>query len=134
MLNSGAVSWNSKHQQVMAMSITNAEYVAVNRAWKSAVHFGQLMLDVHQHQHGAITIYEDNEGAVKLANNPMASNRTKHTDINHHCIRELVDARTFAVVFVRTADMLADGLTKALPEPKHTMIFMRCMGAAPSED
>jgi phosphoribosylamine-glycine ligase len=92
------------------------------------------MRDVHQHQHGATTVYEDNEGAVKLANNPMASNRTKHIDIKHHYIRELVDAKTVAIVLVGTADMLAIGLTKALPEPKHMMIFRRCMGAAPSED
>jgi hypothetical protein len=92
------------------------------------------MADVHQRQRGATTVYEDNEGAVKLANNPMASNRTKHIDIKHHYIRELVDAKTFAVIPVGTSDMLADGLTKALPEPKHKMILKRCMGAAPSGD
>jgi hypothetical protein len=63
----------------------------------------------------------------------MASNRTKHIDIKHHYIRELVDARIVAVVSVVTADMLADGLTKAVPEPNHTMIFRRCMGATPRE-
>jgi hypothetical protein len=45
-----------------------------------------------------------------------------------------VDAKTVAVVSVGTTDMLADGLTKALPEPKHTMIFKRCMGAKPSRE
>jgi hypothetical protein len=134
MLNGGALSLTSKQQEVLALSTTEAEYVAVSRAGQSAVHFRQLMRDVHQHQHGATTVYEDSEGAVKLANNPMASNRTKHIDIKHYYIRELVDAKTIAVVSVGTADMLAYGLTKALPEPKHRMIFKRCMGAAPSED
>jgi hypothetical protein len=87
------------------------------------------MHDVHQRQRGPTTVYESNEGAVKFANNHMASNRTKHIDIKHHYIRELVDAKTIAVVSVGTIDMLADGLTKALPEPKHAMIFKRCMGA-----
>jgi hypothetical protein len=79
-----------------------------------------------------MTIYEDNEGAVKLANNPIASNMTKHSDIKHHYIREHVDAKTVAVISVGMSDMLTDSLTKALPKPKHTMIFKRCMGAAPS--
>jgi hypothetical protein len=92
------------------------------------------MEDVHQRQRGATTVYEDNEGVVKLANNPMASNKTKHIDIKHHYIRELVDAKTFEVISMGTTDMLANGLTKALPEPKHPMIFGRCMGAAPSGD
>jgi hypothetical protein len=64
----------------------------------------------------------------------MASNRTKHIDIKHHYIRELVDAKIVAVILVGTSDMLADGMTKALPEPKHKMIFKRCMGAGPSGD
>jgi hypothetical protein len=64
----------------------------------------------------------------------MASNTTKHIDIKHHYIRELVDARTFVLVSVGPVDMLADGLTKAIPEPKHTMIFQRRMGAAPNGD
>jgi hypothetical protein len=64
----------------------------------------------------------------------MASNMTKHININHYYIRDLVDARTIAVVSMSTTDMLLDGLTKALLEPKHTMIVMRCMGAAPSGD
>jgi hypothetical protein len=89
------------------------------------------MANVHQRQRGATTIYEDNEGAVKLANNPMVSNMTKHIDIKHHYIQ---DAKTIAVISVGTLDMLGDGLTTALPEPKHTMIFKRCMGAAPSGD
>jgi hypothetical protein len=75
-----------------------------------------------------------NEGAVKLANKPMASNRTKHIDIKHHYIRELVDAKIVAVISMGTSVMLADGLTKVLPKPKHTMIFKRCMGAGPSGD
>jgi hypothetical protein len=57
---------------------------------------------------------------VKLANNPIASNETKYIDIKHHYIRELVDAKALAFVSVGTSDMLADGLTKALPKPKHT--------------
>jgi hypothetical protein len=69
------------------------------------------MGDVRQHQRGATTFYEDNEGVVKLANNPMASNMTKHIDIKHHYIRELVDEKTIAVLSVGTSDMLADGLT-----------------------
>jgi hypothetical protein len=93
------------------------------------------MQDVHQQKRGATTTFcEDNEGVAKLAKNTMASNKRKHIDIKHLYIRrEVVDARTIAVVSAGTDDMLADGQTKALPEPKHTMILRRCMRAASSE-
>jgi hypothetical protein len=85
MLNGGAVSRTSKQQEVVALSPEETESVAVIRAGQSAVQFRQLIRDVHQRQRGATTINEGNEGAVKLANNPMASNMTKHIDIKHHC-------------------------------------------------
>jgi hypothetical protein len=88
--------------------------------------------DVHQRQRGVTTVYEDNEGAIRLANHPMASKKAKHIDIKHHYIRELADAKIAAIVLVGTTYMLAGGLTKALPEPKDTMIFKRCMGAKSS--
>jgi hypothetical protein len=111
MLNDGAVKWTSKQQTVVAFSAREAEYVAFSRAKKSVVHFRQLMQDVHQQHRGATIIYEDNEGAIKLTNNPMASNMTKRIDIKHHCIRETVGVRIAVVVSVGTTDMLIDGLT-----------------------
>jgi hypothetical protein len=110
-LNGGAVSWTSKQQEVIALSTTKAEYVVVSRARQRAVHFRQLMAHVHQRQRGATAVYEDNEGAVKLANNPMASNMTKYIDIKHLYIRELVDAKIVAVISMGTLDMLGNGLT-----------------------
>jgi hypothetical protein len=59
----------------------------------------------------------------------MPSHRTKHIDIRHHYTRELVDARTIAVISIPNSDMLADGMTKALPQPKYTMLFKRCLGS-----
>jgi hypothetical protein len=105
MLNGGEVSWTSK-QHLVALSTTEAEYVVVNRAGQSAVHLRQLVRDVHQRQRKATTVHEDNERAVKLANNLVASNITKHIDIKHHYIPKLVDAKTVVVVSVGTTHMI----------------------------
>jgi hypothetical protein len=97
-LNGGVAEWTSKHQTVVARSTTQAEYAAINRAGLSAVYFRQVMQYVHQQQRGATTVGEDDEGVVKLANNPVASSMTKHIDIKHRQIREPLDANTIAVV------------------------------------
>jgi hypothetical protein len=132
MLNNGAINWTFKLKEVAALSIVKVQYAAVKCAGQSVVLFRQLMQDAYKQQRGAIAIYED-EILVKLANNPMASNMTKRIDIKHHCIRELVYAKTIVVVSVGWKSMLADRMTKALPELKHVMVFKRCMGAAPNE-
>jgi hypothetical protein len=129
MLNGGAISWTSKQQDVVAMSTNEAECVALNRVAQSAAHFHQLFYDVHHYQREPTTMHEDNEGAVKLANNPMASHMTKHIDIRHHYTRDLVDARIIAVISIPTSDMLGHGLTKDVPQPKYTMLFKRCLGS-----
>jgi hypothetical protein len=64
----------------------------------------------------------------------MTSNMTTHINIKHHYyIRELVDAKTIAIMSLGVADMFAGGHTMALPEPKHTAILLRCMGASSDE-
>jgi hypothetical protein len=109
-------------------STTEAEYGALTRAAQSALHFLQLLQVIHHHELGPTTVYEDyNDDADKFANNPMTSHMTKHIDIRHPCTKKLVDARAIAVISISTSYMLADGLTKALPQSKHTMLVKRCL-------
>jgi predicted ATPase len=98
-------------------------HVAFNRAGHSDVHFKHLMQDVHQQQHGVTTVKEDNNGATKLANNsPMASSMTTHIVIKHHNIRQVVVAKTIAIVSVDIVDIImANGPTKALPTLSHAV-------------
>ena len=63
---------------------------------------------------GAVNVFEDNEGAVKLATNKHASRRTKHDDVKHHLVREASDARKVRVAYVRSEDQHVDLLTKPL--------------------
>jgi hypothetical protein len=87
MFNSGSVSLTSKQHESPALSTTEAEYVTVIRAWHNVVHFRQLMQYVHHQCRAATTTHEDNEGAFKLSNNPMASHMTKHIYIKHRYFR-----------------------------------------------
>jgi hypothetical protein len=83
----------------------------------------QLLRDIHHPQRGPAIVYENNEGPIKLANNPTASHTTTHVDIRHHYTRELVESRTIAVISIPMPDMLVGGLSVGLPQPKHTMLF-----------
>ena len=63
---------------------------------------------------GAVNVFEENEGAIKLATNKHASRRTKHIDVNRHLVRDASDARRVRVAYVRSEEQLADLLTKPL--------------------
>lgn len=57
--------------------------------------------------------------AQKLAHNPVHHSRTKHIDVRHHFVREVIEEGQLKLSHVGTEDMLADVLTKALARPKH---------------
>ncbi|KAG2788195.1 hypothetical protein PC129_g17159 [Phytophthora cactorum] len=71
----------------------------------------------------ATRVWEDNRGAIALANNAGYHARTKHVDIRHHFIRENVERRTLKVDYVDTKRQLADMFTKALGTK--TLAFLR---------
>ena len=61
-----------------------------------------------------VGIVEDNQGAMKMANNRCSSKRTRHVDIKHHLIHDTADEGKVRVTYVKTKDQHADVLTKPL--------------------
>jgi hypothetical protein len=72
-------------------------------------------------------IYADNQGAIKLAENPQSHNRTKHIDIRYHFVRLAKHEGIIDIQYISTNDMTADILTKALPRDRH-LLHMVGMG------
>ena len=65
-----------------------------------------------------VTIYQDNQCTIALANNPVHHARTKHIGVRAHRVRELISHGDIQLIYVPTNDMVADALTKSLPRPK----------------
>ncbi|GKC91861.1 retrovirus-related pol polyprotein from transposon TNT 1-94 [Tanacetum coccineum] len=79
----------------------------------------RLMSDLGMKQLKATEVFCDNRSAVMLAKNPVFHNRTKHIDIKHHFIRELMAKGEVKIVSCRSEEQLADIMTKSLPYSKH---------------
>ena len=62
-----------------------------------------------------MTLYGDNEMSIALTKNAESQHRTKHIDVQHHYIRELVNEGELTVKWIPGSEMLADGMTKGLP-------------------
>ena len=59
-------------------------------------------------------IYEDNNTALKLVNNPEFHKRSKHIDIKYYFIRDIINKGLMEIVYINTKEQLADPLTKAI--------------------
>ena len=117
----GAISWSSKLQPTVAASTAEAEYMAAGFAVKEALWLRKLMKDLGVTVE-CVPIKCDNQGAIKLLRNPIASVRSKHIDVVHHFARERVARHEVAFIYCHTKDMVADCMTKALP----VAMFEKC--------
>lgn len=117
LLASGAVAWLSKLQPVQAQSTCEAEYVAAGEATKQALWMRQLLTSLGKDVVGPTVINCDNQGTIKLVDNPEISGRTKHIEISHHFIRDRQADGAIKLEYVPTDEQAADVLTKALPGP-----------------
>jgi len=90
LLNGGAVSWKSKLQPTVATSTCEAEYMAAGEAVKEALWLRKMLPEFGQPRE-TVLIYGDNQSALAVIGNPVASERVKHIDIVHHFTRERVE-------------------------------------------
>ncbi|KAG6578193.1 Gag-Pol polyprotein [Phytophthora cinnamomi] len=115
MMNGGCISWRSKKQRTVALSSTEAEYMALSEATQEAVWLKVFLRELGEMASDeAIKIYEDNQGSIALAKNPEFHKRTKHIDIRYHFVREKVEDGQVVLEYCSTKDMLADIMTKAI--------------------
>jgi hypothetical protein len=81
------VSWSSKKQTSLALSTTEAEYVAAGQCCAQLLWMRQTLRDFGYNL-SKVPLLCDNESAIRLANNPVEHSRTKHIDIRHHFLRD----------------------------------------------
>jgi hypothetical protein len=112
------ISWQSKCQQTVAASTTEAEYQSCSSATREALWLRQLYSDLGIACTPMI-IQCDSQGALGSLNNPQITQRTKHIDVMHHFVRERVKLGQVKFQFVPGTENVADVLTKPLPKDKH---------------
>ena len=115
------VLWVSKMQSEISLSTVEAEYIALSTSMRDLIPFvdqvkelqevfGEKQENVFLH----CTLFEDNNGALELANSPRYRPRTKHIAIKYHHFRERVQNGTIVIKPVDTNEQIADQFTKGL--------------------
>jgi Reverse transcriptase (RNA-dependent DNA polymerase) len=108
------ISWQSRQQKSVALSTTEAEYMAACAASQEVVYMRRFLAGIGMPQTEPTIIFEDNQGCIGLANNPILHARTKHIDIRYHFINEQITAGAIVLKYISTEEQLADMLTKPL--------------------
>jgi hypothetical protein len=93
-IDSGAISWSSKKQELVTLSTTKVEYVAMTYAAKEALWLYQLISELFRPLEHPITLHGDNQSAITLAYSDIGQfhARTKHIDIQYKICRSYAPA------------------------------------------
>ena len=116
MLAGGYIAYKSKYQDVIALSTTEAEFVAACNAGKLILFFRLLLKDLVMPQDKATILYEDNHGALMMANAQQPTRQMHHIDLKHFSILDWVERDLLLLEEISTHDNAADAMTKCLPK------------------
>ncbi|GBM18541.1 Retrovirus-related Pol polyprotein from transposon TNT 1-94 [Araneus ventricosus] len=109
----GAVSWRNQRQSCIALSTTEAEFIAASQAAKEAIWLGNLLSELRCVS--TIPVLQmDNQSAIRLVKKPEFHSRTKHIDIRYKFIREQYQTKQLDVVYCSSEMQAADIFTKPL--------------------
>ncbi|XDG02528.1 hypothetical protein ABKA04_002143 [Annulohypoxylon sp. FPYF3050] len=113
----GVIGWRANKQSTVTTSTTEAELLALSQAAKEAMFTIRLIKELGvKLDDSIITIHCDNNQTINLVQKDIAKLQTKlrHVDIHNHWLRQEYDARTIQIVYRRSSETIADGLTKVL--------------------
>jgi len=113
-LGGGPVSWSAKKQNCVALSTTEAEYVALTRAVQEGIWLRQSLDQFHVDCPSPLIISTDNNGAKSLSVNDSNHGKAKHIDIRYHFIRSHIESGSFIVKHTPGVENTADIFTKPL--------------------
>ena len=107
------VSYKTRLQPTVALSSTEAEFVAACDSGKTILYIRSLLDELGIEQVHATTMYEDNQGALLMANARQPTRRTRHVEIKHFALLDWVGRDLVILKNVDTSENCADPLTKA---------------------
>jgi hypothetical protein len=117
--NGAPISWQSRKQRLVALSTTEAEYIACSEATREARWLSRLHQQVTGQDDTPLPVHTDSAGALKNITAGTGSAQTKHIDIQYHNSRDLHAREIVKFSYISTDENLADLMTKPLASTKH---------------
>ena len=135
------IVWASKMQTEIALSTTEAEYIALSTAMRDLIPLRELLNELSANDliprigrsQISCTIFEDNASCLELALAPKMRPRTKHINIKYHHFRSHIHSEqnpegTMEIQHVGTKDQIADIFTKPLALQPFEYLRAKLMG------
>ena len=111
MLFNSLVSWKSRVQKCIALSATEAEFIAASEATRETLFFKYLLRALGI-DHGTPTLLCDNQACIRVSHDPVQHWKLKHIDTRYHFVRDTVREGKINIAYINTRNNVADIFTK----------------------
>ena len=88
------VSWFSRKQNLVALSLTEAKYMASSMVPCEGMWLRKLLSGLFERELKATIVHYDNHSGIRLYGNAVFYDRRKHIDIKYHFLRDYVQKGT----------------------------------------
>ena len=112
------ISWLSRKHTSMALSTTETEYIVASVASREVAWLRKLLAGLFDLELEPTLIYCDNQSCVKLLENPVFHDRSKHIEIKYYFLRDKVRRGEVILQYISTNEQTSDILTKPLSKIK----------------
>jgi len=109
------ISWESKEQNSIALSIAEVEYMYVACCCSQLIWI-KYQLEDYSSIKTNILVYCDNTSAINLCKNHIQHSKAKHIEIRYYFMCDYVQKGVFDVKFVDTYHQWVNIFTKPLSE------------------
>ena len=123
LIGGGCATWSAKKQPIVALSTTEAEYIALTHGAKKLTWLRKLLSDLGEDMSQEIPLYCDNLGAITISKDNSYHARTKHINIRYHYIRQLIASHEVDLTHVASKDNAADIFTKSFDKQTHRKLI-----------
>ncbi len=118
----GATIWKIGQQSFVTLSSAESELLQISMAVQDCKHLLNILNGLGFPEETAL-MYEDNQAAIVLAENPCHRNKTKHLGRKYRFVREAIENKEVVLFYIPSNLNIADIFTKPLPHQQ--FIFLR---------
>ena len=98
------VPWSSRKQGSVAQSTAEAKYIAANDASREVVWLRKLLSRLFQEKLETTVIHCENQSYLKLTENPVFHDMSKHIEMKYHFIRDMVQKGAIKLQYICTEE------------------------------
>ena len=115
-LGGGAVTWRSARQTIIARSILEFEFVALEMAGSEAEWLKNFLANIPlgMKPTPSVSMYCDCQSAIAITKNKSYNGKNRHIQLRHNLVKHLLKSGTISIDYVKLERNLADPLTKPL--------------------